>query len=627
MKTYDILNAGPKNRFSANGRIVSNSGRAIQLQNLVRNELSTLNEARELIKMGCFEMAASIYGNVPDVLSQLIRTMLIPKPGHEFIVADFSAIEARVLAWLAGEQWRLDAFTRGEDIYCASASAMFGVPVVKHGINGELRQKGKIAELACIAEGQLVLTDHGLVPIEKVTTEMKLWDGNGWVKHDGVVFRGERKVITYDGLTATPEHLVYFDKNKLPVPFEKIAISDNAINTARTISTGNVNSRQMPVYDILNAGRHHRFTVSGKLVHNCGYQGGSGALTAMGALDMGLKEDDLPKLIEDWRKANPEIVQFWWDLEAAARETIKNHQDRRVGKIEFQFYENTLWLVLPSGRKLAYINPKLKPNKFGRMSLTYDGLNAANKWDSIETYGGKLAENCIAEGTLVMTNHGLVPIENITSDVLIWDGIEWVHHEGVIYKGLKEVIELCCDNKKDNKNNKNNSCCKNSTGIFMTPDHKILTEKGWRKCGESNGLDWAKVWLPDSHIVSSGSSKSWMAKGIAVRKTGSQKQVYDIRNCGSRHRFTVWDPGGECLRVVSNCTQATARDLLAEAMWRMEQAGLEIVAHVHDEVVLEVPKGTVTVNDVCKIMNQNSAWAEGLPLASDGYSGNYYRKS
>ncbi|MBR0079587.1 MAG: DNA polymerase [Synergistaceae bacterium] len=335
-------------QFSGANRTARWAGRFIQLQNLVRNELSTLNEARELIKMGCFEMAASIYGNVPDVLSQLIRTMLIPKPGHEFIVADFSAIEARVLAWLAGEQWRLDAFTRGEDIYCASASAMFGVPVVKHGINGELRQKGKIAELAC------------------------------------------------------------------------------------------------------------------------GYQGGSGALTAMGALDMGLKEDDLPKLIEDWRKANPEIVQFWWDLEAAARETIKNHQDRKVGKIEFQFYENTLWLVLPSGRKLAYINPKLKPNKFGRMSLTYDGLNAANKWDNTESYGGKLAENC---------------------------------------------------------------------------------------------------------------------------------------------------------------TQGTARDLLAEAMWRMEQAGLDIVAHVHDEVVLEVPKGIVTVNDVCKIMNQNPAWAEGLPLASDGYSGSYYRKS
>ena len=347
MKTYDILNAGPRNRFMANGRIVSNLGRAIQLQNLVRNDLTTLDEARELIKMGCFDIVASIYGNVPDVLSQLIRTMLIPKPGCEFIVADFSAIEARVLAWLSGEQWRLDAFNRGEDIYCASASAMFGVPVVKHGINGELRGKGKVAELAC------------------------------------------------------------------------------------------------------------------------GYQGGVGALTAMGALDMGLKEDDLPKLIADWRQANPNIVKFWWDLEQAAIETIKDYQERTVGKINVQYYANTLWLVLPSGRKLAYINPKLAPNRFGRMSLTYEGLNAANKWDHCETYGGKLAENC---------------------------------------------------------------------------------------------------------------------------------------------------------------TQAASRDLLAEAMWRMEQAGLDIVAHVHDEVVLEVPMNTVTVDDVCKIMNQNPAWAEGLPLASAGYSGRYYFK-
>ena len=139
MRTYDIINAGPKNRFTVNGRVVSNSGRQIQLQNLVRNELSTLDEARELVKMGAFDLLESIYGNVPDVLSQLCRTMLIPKPGCEFVVADFSAIEARVLAFLAGEEWVLDAFVRGEDIYCATASQMFGVPVVKHGENGELR--------------------------------------------------------------------------------------------------------------------------------------------------------------------------------------------------------------------------------------------------------------------------------------------------------------------------------------------------------------------------------------------------------------------------------------------------------------------------------------------------------
>ena len=152
----------------------------------------------------------------------------------------------------------------------------------------------------------------------------------------------------------------------------------------------------------------------------------------MGALDMGLKEDDLPKLIEDWRSANPNIVKFWWDLEKAAMDTIRDHQDRTAGKIDIQFYANTLWLVLPSGRKLAYINPKLQPNRFGRMSLTYEGLNAANKWDRIESYGGKLVENCIAEGTLVMTKRGLIPslipIESIKPDCLIWDGVEWVHH-------------------------------------------------------------------------------------------------------------------------------------------------------------------------------------------------------
>ncbi|MCD8330863.1 MAG: DNA polymerase, partial [Lachnospiraceae bacterium] len=186
-------------------------------------------------------------GNTPDVLSQLIRTMLIPKLGCTYIVADFSAIEARVLAWEAGETWRLDTFKNGGDIYCASASQMFGVPVVKHGVNGELRQKGKVAELAC------------------------------------------------------------------------------------------------------------------------GYGGSSGALISMGALEMGLKESELPGLIEDWRSANPKIVQYWWDVERAAVETVKTHQDTTIGKISFSFSANTLWMHLPSGRKLAYMAPKMQPNRFGRM--------------------------------------------------------------------------------------------------------------------------------------------------------------------------------------------------------------------------------------------------------------------
>lgn len=210
------------------------SGRNIQLQNLPQNHISTLDEARTLVKMGCFDMVESIYGNTPDVLSQLIRTMLIPKDGCEFIVADFSAIEARVLAWEAGEQWVLDAFKNGEDLYCATASQMFHVPVVKHGINGDLRQKGKIATLAC------------------------------------------------------------------------------------------------------------------------GYGGSSGALISMGALQMGLKEEELPEIIDSWREANPKIVQYWWDVEKAAMQAFKTGERQDIGRISFAFSSGTLWMVLPSGRKLAY---------------------------------------------------------------------------------------------------------------------------------------------------------------------------------------------------------------------------------------------------------------------------------
>ena len=285
-------------QFSGANRTQRWSGRNIQLQNLPQNHIGTLDEARELVKMGCFDMVERIYGNTPDILSQLIRTMLIAKPGCKFIVADFSAIEARVLAWLAGEEWRMEAFKNGEDIYYASASQMFGVPVVKHGINGELRQKGKVAELAC------------------------------------------------------------------------------------------------------------------------GYGGAAGALISMGALDMGLSEEELPDLIDDWRNSNPKIVQFWWDIEKAAIESIKDHKDRQVGRIGVSFSSNTLWLQLPSGRRLAYVKPKLQPNRFGRLSITYEGLGQNNKWSRIETYSGKLVENITQATARDLLAEAMWRIENAGLDIV-----------------------------------------------------------------------------------------------------------------------------------------------------------------------------------------------------------------
>jgi len=391
------------------------SGRYVQLQNCPQNHMSDLEEAKELIKSGNFEAAELLYDDIPDVLSQLIRTALIPREGTKFIVADFSAIEARVIAWLAGEQWRMDAFRNGEDIYCASASKMFGVPVVKHGENGHLRQKGKVAELACIAEGQLVLTDNGLIPIEKVTTNDKLWDGESWVSHDGVVYKGEREVITYEGLTATTDHLVWVEGKQRPIQFGLAAsCSAHLIQTGdgrRTIRLGkdNQSGKAMDgekkmlasdistsrLYDIRNAGPHHRFTVSGKLVHNCGYGGSVGAMTAMGGSDLNLSDAELKQIVDDWRAASPNIVRLWWDTDRAAKKAVKEKCVTETHGLTFSCESGFLFITLPSGRRLAYVKPKIGENKFGGEAITYEGTGTAKKWERLETYGPKLVENIV----------------------------------------------------------------------------------------------------------------------------------------------------------------------------------------------------------------------------------------
>ena len=251
------------------------AGRLIQLQNLPQNHLPDLADARELVRTGDYDMLQLLYDDIPDTLSQLIRTAFIAKPGYKFIVSDYSAIEARVLSHLAGETWRSEVFAKGKDIYCASASQMFGVPVEKHGVNSHLRQKGKIAELAL------------------------------------------------------------------------------------------------------------------------GYGGSVGALKSMGALEMGLTEDELQPLVDSWRNANPNITAFWWAVDAAVKEAITMRTTTEVGNIKFIYKSAMLFIELPSGRRLAYVKPKLGENQFGGTSVTYEGIGSTKKWERIESYGPKFVENIV----------------------------------------------------------------------------------------------------------------------------------------------------------------------------------------------------------------------------------------
>lgn len=323
------------------------AGRLVQIHNLPQNHISDMELARDLVREGRYAEVEMLYESTPNVLSELIRTAFVPKAGYRFIVSDFSAIEARVLAWLAGERWRLQAFSEGKDIYCASASQMFGVPVEKNGVNAELRQKGKISELAL------------------------------------------------------------------------------------------------------------------------GYGGSTGALTSMGALQMGLDEEELPGLVTTWRNANPAITAFWWGVDEAAISAVRDRKRTRAGRITFEYTSGMLFVTLPSGRRLSYVKPRMEVNKFGREGLTYEGVGESKKWMRLETYGPKLVENIV---------------------------------------------------------------------------------------------------------------------------------------------------------------QATSRDILAEAMLRLEQVGFDIVCHVHDEVVLEVQEGLSSVEEINGYLAKNPAWAAGLPLNAAGFESLFYKK-
>ncbi len=354
VKKYTAMDlvAGEDNRargliqFYGANRTGRYAGRLIQVQNLPQNHLPDLEQARSLVRAGNFEAVEMLYDSVPAVLSELIRTAFIPQTSHKFFVADFSAIEARVIAWLAGETWRQEVFASGGDIYCASASQMFHLPVEKHGVNGHLRQKGKIAELAL------------------------------------------------------------------------------------------------------------------------GYGGSVGALKAMGAVNYGLAEDEMQPLVNAWRNSSPHIVNLWWDVDKAAKKCVREQCTTHTHILQIRYQSGMMFIKLPSGRNLVYVKPKIGTNKFGGDSVTYEGVGEQKKWTRIESYGPKFVENVV---------------------------------------------------------------------------------------------------------------------------------------------------------------QGIARDILAEAMQRLEAAGYRIVMHVHDEVVIEAPEDA-KIEDICSIMGQTPAWAEGLLLRADGYVCDFYKK-
>lgn len=427
------------------------AGRLIQMQNLPQNHLEPLSEARELIRMENLDGTLAKFGAISTVLSELIRTAFIPKKGYRFIVSDFSAIEARVLAWLAKEEWRLELFRNGGDIYCMSASKMFGVPVEKNGIHKELRQKGKIAELACIAEDELVLTNNGLIPIQYVTTKDRVWDGENFVSHNGVIFKGYREVIEYAGLRATKDHKVYVEGREHPIRFDEafksrlhVIKTGNGWNTVRmgrnyfpnktmdkksplcynkmqrmsnckvdkpscsskwkkpwmsAMYKAKTNTRmaiqKVRVYDILNAGQYHRYTVSNCLVHNCGYGGSVGALKAFGAIALGIKETELKGIIDKWREANPNIIKLWWEVDKTAKNVITNKSTLMCYGLKFSYEKGIMFIELPSKRRLAYCKPRIGINALGLKCITYEGIGTGKKWERIESYGPKLVENIV----------------------------------------------------------------------------------------------------------------------------------------------------------------------------------------------------------------------------------------
>lgn len=623
------------------------SGRLVQVQNLPRGHFKNVDLPRSVVRSGNASMLELLYGAIPLTLSALIRSSFIPENGKKLLISDFSAIEARVIAWLADETWRLDVFKSHGKIYEASAAMMLGINI--EDVSSDQRQKGKVAELAL------------------------------------------------------------------------------------------------------------------------GYQGGVNALIRMGALDMGIHEDELQGIVDSWRSASKKIKNLWYTVNKAAINAIKTGEKTPVYKgVTFHYTKQWLFLTLPSGRRLSYAYASIEDGQYGDKVIYYGMDPVKKKWVKTDSYGGKFVENCLSGNTLVLTNLGFKKITEVNCSDLLWDGLQWVNHSGLIEKGTQNTI--------------------NVNGVNLTADHKILTNEGWKEASSCKGLNWNEVQFPDGnklrrikrvkinleckmcmrggkansrkriekiknkilrvysvqnnfrkerdtqtistsdllgmaehestlHQPKKSSVEKLRRKGdksmsgmvgqlrsfpgryvkhlckrayfrqdgrkrglqkrklslgncqktrqqptykyfdnlkirsnygggafrynryrshysslpISTRgnggrfteKAGCYESVYDLMNAGHRNRFTVLSDNG--LMIVHNCVQAISRDLLANGLMKVAEAGHDIIFHVHDEVVIESPLIT-DIEEINALLCDLPIWAEGLPLAADGFESFYYKK-
>lgn len=837
-------------QFAGASRTRRWAGRIFQPQNLPSRGLPKAEQIAEYIDALKLGVHTDFFepGELMRFGAAALRGVVIPRPSMRLAVADLSNIEGRMLAWLAGEQWKLQAFQgfdagTGPDLYnITAASIIGGDPYRVSKTNRNVF--GKVPDLSCIAEGQLVTTDRGEIPIEQVTVEMRIWDGLAFVHHDGVIYQGTKHVIEYDGLTATPDHLVFIDGEEREVPLldavrngsrlvqpragraavrlgvdpdrrealqprlaggpgvralhglcdgevdragqpdarslqgvsavlateggharmaaapadggqaavrepqrarvgelrrpgaqvrvhvgvgcgamgdrEHVAVAtgeghrpngqhprvcagespvghavreqlqqanehagnlvgvrsdqvallgepgtapaqggnDAGADPCRCAPGGRGKTQELArdkgtarTYDILNCGPRNRFVVSGRLVHNCGYQGGVAGFQTF-ARAYGVKMADYWTTIREnidarhiskahenlekwghkqladleidasewlasetcklaWRARHPATERFWYALGGAAKDAIREWgQVFTAGqwlKVRGVTHRGQRWLViaLPSGRYLTYFDPQLTDDG----SITYMGdaaeQGSTNRmWVRVHTHGGKLTGNCLGDDTKVYTKRGVIQLYDVKPRDWVWDGEEWVQTDGVCPMGVKPTGRWL--------------------GVVMTADHRVLVRKDrWRAVSKLTPDEAASALRTGSRSVGIPRRKipevdTWSAEGL-------NRPVYDLINCGPRNRFTVLSDHGPV--VVHNCCQTIARDQLMSALPVAEARGFTPVLTVHDEVIAEFPAdGSLSYRDLVSIMATNQPWNPGLPLAAAGFDTMRYCK-